>query len=319
MSQINENNKSPTIIQSASMTSFDPELMDTGLDGVELYNRQLGRGQFTGELFRASIGSAVLDSGNYNHVPTSCEGTLGNRVFFGLELTPTGCIQLNGEQLRETTVGVYRENKEFFCRLGEQCCSWLTFQVTKEDLVKNGCTLPHDHFSLIRINHRFKRHLVNELTRLLTVMRNTESPTSSSLDLKMVKDHLISLFSLTLDSSDNQDKLNNAECLRIARRVTEYMEAHQDERITMMQLSRLSGKSERTLRRIFHKIYGVNPRAFLTIHRLNGVKRKLLRSAPRQTTVESIALKYGFLHLGRFSAEYKKHFGEYPSETLARK
>ena len=149
-------------------------------------------------------------------------------------------------------------------------------------------------------------------------MNNTESPASSSLDLEMVKDHLISLFSLTLGSSDNQEKLYNAEWLRIARRVTEYMAAHQDERITMMQLSGLSGKSERTLRRIFHRIYGVSPRAFLTIHRLNGVKRKLRRSAPQQTTVESLALNYGFIHLGRFSAAYKKHFGEYPSETLAK-
>lgn len=300
------------------MSCFYPELMDTGLDGVELYNRQLGRGQFTGELFRASLGSAVLDSGNYNHVPISCEGTLGKRVFFGLELTPTGCIQLNGEQLRETTVGVYQENKEFFCRLGGQCCSWLTFQVTKDDLAGSGCILPHDHFSLIQINHRFKKQLVNELTQLLRVMHNTENPASCSLDLKMVKDHLISLFSLTLDSTDNQKKLHNAECLRIARQVTEYMEAHQDRRITMMQLSRLSGKSERTLRKIFNRIYGVSPRAFLTIHRLNGVNRELLRSTPRQTNVENIALEYGFLHLGRFSAAYKKHFGEYPSETLAK-
>ncbi|MFP5456117.1 MAG: helix-turn-helix domain-containing protein, partial [Alphaproteobacteria bacterium] len=36
------------------------------------------------------------------------------------------------------------------------------------------------------------------------------------------------------------------------------------------------------------------------------------------TTVSELALEWGFTHLGRFSAEYRRRFQELPSETLRR-
>jgi AraC-like DNA-binding protein len=42
-------------------------------------------------------------------------------------------------------------------------------------------------------------------------------------------------------------------------------------------------------------------------------------AAPRPgTTVTRVALDCGFTHLGRFSQEYVRRFGERPSETLQR-
>ncbi|MFP5477787.1 MAG: helix-turn-helix domain-containing protein, partial [Gammaproteobacteria bacterium] len=36
------------------------------------------------------------------------------------------------------------------------------------------------------------------------------------------------------------------------------------------------------------------------------------------THVAGVALRWGFGHLGRFSADYRARFGEYPSETVRR-
>lgn len=43
-----------------------------------------------------------------------------------------------------------------------------------------------------------------------------------------------------------------------------------------------------------------------------------LLGARAGSSVTSIALDWGFDHLGRFAASYKKRFGETPRETLKR-
>ena len=305
-------------VRSSSLTCFDPKEMDSALDGMEINNRQLGRGRFSGELFRAVFGSVVLDTGDYNDIPISVEGSIGNRILIILEPTNTRSIRLNGEQLKESSVGVYRENRELFARIGEYHHSWLTFQIEHKDLERAGCVSLPENFALIDIGSPTKSYLVTELLQLTSTLRNKKQPVIDCLDPKMTKDHLASLFAVALSSGNKNEKLNNEDCLRTTHLLEEYMETHLDERITMMDLCILSGKSERTLRRFFQKIYGISPRTMLTVHRLNAVYRILSSSSAQQTSVTEIALQYGFLNLGRFSGEYNKHFGEYPSETLAK-
>lgn len=74
--------------------------------------------------------------------------------------------------------------------------------------------------------------------------------------------------------------------------------------------------SERTLQYAFRRYVDMSPYAYLRICRFNQVRSYLRISDPQLTTVTKIAMKFGFLHLGRFSADYKKLFGEAPSVTL---
>jgi AraC-like DNA-binding protein len=57
--------------------------------------------------------------------------------------------------------------------------------------------------------------------------------------------------------------------------------------------------------------------AVLRKKRLAQARADLAAAAPG-TTVTSVALDCGFTHLGRFSLDYAKEFGEPPSETLRR-
>ena len=60
------------------------------------------------------------------------------------------------------------------------------------------------------------------------------------------------------------------------------------------------------------------PMGFLAEQRLLGAREKLIRQKP-EDSVSSIALDYGFVHLGRFSKVYKNRFGVTPSITLKKK
>ena len=59
------------------------------------------------------------------------------------------------------------------------------------------------------------------------------------------------------------------------------------------------------------------PIAFLRRKRLGDVHRALLM-AGRSTSIREVAVEHGFIELGRFAREYRRHFGELPSTTLRR-
>jgi transcriptional regulator GlxA family with amidase domain len=84
-------------------------------------------------------------------------------------------------------------------------------------------------------------------------------------------------------------------------------------------LCRALAVSERTLRKAFQKTRGLPPCRRLRMLRLLGARRVLLSAHGRCVTVTEIATSFGFVELGRFSVEYRKTFGESPSETLGRR
>jgi len=88
-----------------------------------------------------------------------------------------------------------------------------------------------------------------------------------------------------------------------------------DEIHSVEALCRESGASERTLRRGFHERFGISPKAYLQAQRLIGVRRQL-RLTNGRALVSDVANIWGFWHMGQFAAEYRRMFGELPSQTL---
>ena len=103
---------------------------------------------------------------------------------------------------------------------------------------------------------------------------------------------------------------------RLARAAEEYLRSRASGPVSMTALCRELGARERTLYLGFRERYGMSPGSYVTMLRMNAAKRALV-SAPPGSRVTDIALRAGFTHLGRFSAEYRGQFGEPPSATLS--
>ncbi len=97
-----------------------------------------------------------------------------------------------------------------------------------------------------------------------------------------------------------------------------FMRAHIAEAITVADICRELRVSRRTLQYGFQEVLGINPVRLLRAMRLNGVRRDLRAGARPRDTVQDIAARWGFWHLGHFVTDYKRMFGELPSETLGR-
>ncbi|MEM9529425.1 MAG: AraC family transcriptional regulator [Pseudomonadota bacterium] len=84
---------------------------------------------------------------------------------------------------------------------------------------------------------------------------------------------------------------------------------------TLRQLAKSVGASERQLRGWFREHLGQTHKQYMLRLRLEQVRR-LLRAAVPGTQVTRILWDCGVTHHSRFTAEYRKRFGETPSQTL---
>jgi AraC-like DNA-binding protein len=95
-----------------------------------------------------------------------------------------------------------------------------------------------------------------------------------------------------------------------------WIEAHLDEPITIGRLCAVAGVGERSLQKSFVSRRGMSPMRFVTERRLAAARRQLMTANGRDVT--SVALQFGFCHVGRFAQLYRQAFGEAPSESLRR-
>jgi AraC family ethanolamine operon transcriptional activator len=111
-----------------------------------------------------------------------------------------------------------------------------------------------------------------------------------------------------------------SKCLRrrlsAVRSCEEYMRAHVDATVTLLDLSQVSGMRSRSLINAFQAVTGFTPMDYLKRLRLNGVRRALQRADRNQTRIIDVATAWGFWHMGHFASDYRAMFGESPSRTL---
>jgi AraC-like DNA-binding protein len=104
---------------------------------------------------------------------------------------------------------------------------------------------------------------------------------------------------------------------RTVRYAEEYIEAHLNDSISMPDLARIAKVSVRALQIAFKKHRGVSPLTFLKERRLTRA-RELLLAGASGVRVTDVASRCGFNHLGQFSVDYRRRFGEKPIDTLRR-
>lgn len=102
-------------------------------------------------------------------------------------------------------------------------------------------------------------------------------------------------------------------------RALEYLRTADVSRVSVADLCRVARVSERSLRYAFRDELDLSPLAFIRRLRLHAARRELMNAGAAIQGVADVAYRQGFLELGRFAADYRRLFGELPSETLARR
>jgi len=106
--------------------------------------------------------------------------------------------------------------------------------------------------------------------------------------------------------------------LRVSENSLDYIACHPGRVLRVCEVADAVGVSERTLRRAFKERFGVSTKEYLKARQLRAARRELARLDPDGTQVREVALRWGFWHSSQFAQDYRRAFGELPSDTLRR-
>jgi AraC-like DNA-binding protein len=162
-----------------------------------------------------------------------------------------------------------------------------------------------DHQSLLA-------HEVNTIFEIFRKEKNSQKKLNyTELEEKIIKMLLL----LTEKSTPQKQKFTKGE--KIALEIRNNLYRGLDKNMSVTLLATTYNITERTLQKSFLSLFGFSPNYFLRVLKLNHTYKELKESSPKSTTVITIATRWGFSNMGRFSAYYRELFGENPSVTLS--
>jgi AraC-like DNA-binding protein len=180
-------------------------------------------------------------------------------------------------------------------------------------------TLP-EFASEIDLTSGYGQNLARYLTMAIADLARPDAGLWSAQMMSSFEDMFITRFLLSHPSSHSDALQARIAPLspRDVKRALDYVETNLTGAISIADLARAAGVPGRTLFKHFKDTRGVSPMRYVRNARFERVRESLLRAEAEESVTE-IAVCWGFTHMGRFSVEYKKRFGESPSETLRKR
>lgn len=311
-------------IATVSLTSFSSEQLRDTVRGSDFEHRQLSDGPFRAHLLRSQFGDSVLDAGIYTR-DLLVSGTFpADRIVLGYILSGREAGYFNGLRLAVHDVVVIGEGgamEPYRLPAGTQ---WIAFQTRRDLLDREGIPVPAPS-RVVRYSGLSPEALqLGQCLEALVAPAPGHRPTSTlcmSGDGLVLEDELIAAFRRAIDASQDgkpgAHRPRHRGCARILRQVEDFVQHNLASEVRMGDLCARIGTSRRTLEYLFKDYYGLSPRRYLSVRRLNAVRDRLLLAEPEDVSIGAVAGRCGVNHAGRFSKAYRELFGELLSHTLS--
>lgn len=230
---------------------------------------------------------------------------------------------INGSPTGRGDLQIYYEGADIFYRAGPGG-HWVGLTVTRETLQAEarkrlGHELPLASPGAMEHLHTDPQTF-DRLTRLIGVLRPGPNGLSLSRRAQAASEWVLGAYVEAIATADPSTKdlvqRRTAHRNEVIRRADAAIRCLIGHAYSSRQLCRRLGMSERNLELYFHEALGVTPKAWFQYLSLHRARTMLQHDAPGRGTVTDVALACGFEHFGRFSAAYRKLFGQCPSEML---
>ena len=288
--------------------------------GWDIEYHQVGRGAFDA-WFSATICAGMLFTNQFCNrelIISGCPpaemaalvlpaGRAGMGVFEGKTLAATEGILLLPDSDR--TLRSFTESRI--------CTISMPLQLLESALRLDGCGSEQ----ILSASHSvvFPPGMFRFLAETVAEIAGVAERSVSRAAMAVVEDQLLQALVDTLHAPGNdQEKLARGLTNRrmYVNRAREYIEEHLLEPISISRVAEHVKVTNRTLEFAFQDVLGATPLQYIRSRRLNRVRKQLLEESRKNWTIARLAYENGFRHLGNFASDYKKLFGELPSQTV---
>jgi AraC-like DNA-binding protein len=303
--------------------TFDPETLIEVIRDGRFDHRLLEGGRFDIRHRRIVFGNSSLDCGDYSPAFAVNGQFSADQICLGFTPRIEKPAWCNGFNLRKDEVMCFAEGAELQFRNAPRT-SWQVILVDRKELQDIAMLLTGEPLELPEkgtTNFRIRdeaRGISAAIEFALTDLSNSEtlaSPGANSLCEEVVNEFVRALAS-TGDAPGRSLTSFAGYRYGAMRRAEEYLREHMDRPFSSRALCHATHMSERSIEMLFKEAYGISPRTWSQLARLNAARFELLRADVRTVSVTAVATRWGFYHFGRFSAAYRRLFGEAPSTTI---
>lgn len=303
--------------------TFDPEtLLEVIRDG-RFDHRLLEGGSFEIRHRRVVFGNSSLDCGDYSPAFAVNGQFSEHQVCLGFTPRIEKPAWCNGFNIGKGEILCFAEGTELQFRNAPNT-TWQVILVDRKELQEIAMILTDQPLELPEKGtadfkvHDGARGVASAIEVALTDLSNPEtlaSPAANSLCEEIVNEFVRTI--ATTDDFSGRSLTGFAGYRYGAmRRAEEYLREHMDRPFSSRALCQATRMSERSIEMLFKEVYGISPRTWSQLARLNAARQELLRADVRIVSVTAVATRWGFYHFGRFSAAYRRLFGEVPSATI---
>jgi AraC family ethanolamine operon transcriptional activator len=294
------------------------------LDGWRQIYDQLSPGKFRGSIGELWIGKLQIFRETTSHkVRQSCN-PWQNSWWFGIPSSADqGQSKLGNKYIDADAIAVRAGNTDFEL-LTPDDFEILGIVIEQEELAEylrateQLSDLPSFPEDMLRVGQRRRTHLQTLLEQILTEVTYTPHLLMHAGARQAMKASVLEALADTCQVQIRPSRLSSTTISHhsLVSQIRDYILSRRDETVTVADLCRSFYVNRRTLQNAFHNAVGMSPVAYLRAIRLNGLRRTLRNSTSPVVTVQDAAAEWGFWHLSQLASDYKRMFGELPSESL---
>ncbi|RQS66522.1 helix-turn-helix domain-containing protein [Burkholderia sp. Bp8963] len=314
---------------SASGVAFhactDVEEQARAFDGWNLNYTQISKGAFHGASSLVSLGGIRLLVERLDKVILQRGAVPADRFAVAVPLELEGHARMCGERSERDSLHVFSCLPEFeFYSPDRHLLVNVDIDVDRlsaESLrslaasLRSGMTAP-----VIRMTADVAEGLRQLLRRMLAASTNPAAtpPERVRESVELVERTILFALAEALEAHSETAVASPARGARHWTLINAIQERLRDPSTCPLSIAELCvelGLSRRTIQYAFREVLDLNPVSYLRAVRLNHVRRDLRLG----DSVTVAATRWGFLHLGDFSRDYRSMFGELPSVTARRR